>query len=251
MHERIQNILDDIEKSGEKVRNINVFLNDPGTTVVINYSKGEGRRTEPIDLVRRDQLDQTLNTLAARDRVEGSRVLSSDVPQQDRNDEPTDSGHVSPHLQNPCPLQSTDENHRNDEEDCDCDDDDDNEDNEGGGEEEKEEECDSAAAASDDDNDNGDDDDDNGGDGDDALPQGFENAKNNYAVPPQKPLHTADDDDNGDDVDIEFDDDDPCHQDDDDDVEEEEDASRQRTIAAAHNSDVSGLRDDDNWRTMG
>ena len=173
MHERIQNILEDIEKSGEKVRNINVFLNDPGTTVVINYSKGEGRQTEPIDLVRRDQLDQTLISLAARDRVEGSGVLSRDVPQQGGNHEPTDSGHVSPNLQNPCPLQSTGENPGNDEEDCDCDDDDDNDDNEGGGEEEKEEECDSAAAAaSDDDNDNGDDDDDgdddNGGDGDDA-----------------------------------------------------------------------------------
>ena len=237
MHERIQNILDDIEKSGEKVRNINVFLNDPGTTVVINYSKGEGRQTEPIDLVKRDQLDQTLNTLAARDRVEGSGV-----PQQDRNHKPTDSGHVSPNLQNPGPLQASDEHTGNDEEDCDCDDDDDNDDNEGGGEEEKEEECDSAAAASDDDNDDGDDDgdgdDDNDGDGDDA--------KNKYAVPPQKPLHTADDDDNGDDVEIEFDDDDACHQDDDDDDVEEKDALRQRTIAAAHNSDVSRLRDDNN-----
>ena len=144
MHERIQNILDDIEKSGEKVRNINVFLNDPGTTVVINYSKGEGRQTEPIDLVKRDQLDQTLNTLAARDRVEGSGVLSGDVPQQGRYHGPTDSGNVSPNLHNPCPLQGSDEYPVNNEEECDSDNDDDDY-NESGGEEEKEEDCDAAA----------------------------------------------------------------------------------------------------------
>ena len=238
MHERIQNILEDIEKSGEKVRNINVFLNDPGTTVVINYSKGEGRQTEPIDLVRHDQLDQTLNTLAARARVEGSGVPFGDVPQQGGNREPTDSGHVSPNLQNPCPTQGPDKYSVSNKEDLDCDDDD-NDDIGVGGEEEKEEDCDSAAAASDDDND------DDGGDDDDNDGDGFENAKNNNAVPPQKPLHT-DDDDNGDDVDIEFDDDDACHKDDDDDDEEEEDATQQRTIAAALNSHVSRLMDDDN-----
>ena len=155
MHERIQNILDDIEKSGEKVRNINVFLNDPGTTVVINYSKGEGRQTEPIDLVRRDQHDQTLNTLAARDRVEGSGVPFGDVPQQGGNHEPTDSGHVSPNLHNPCGPQGSDADPVNEEEECESDDDD-NDYNEAGGEEEKEEDCDAAAA--DDDNDGDDDD---------------------------------------------------------------------------------------------
>ena len=108
MHQRIQNILENIEKSGEKVRNINVFLNDPGTTVVINYSKGEGRQTEPIDLVRRDQLDQTLNTLAAGDRAEGSGVLFGDVPQQDRNHEPTDSGHSSPNYHDSCQINEVD-----------------------------------------------------------------------------------------------------------------------------------------------
>ena len=152
MHERIQSILDDIEKSGEKVRNINVFLNDPGTTVVINYSKGEGRQTEPIDLVKRDQLDQTLNTLAARDRVEGSGGLSSDVPQQGRYNGLNDSGHVSPNLHNPCPPQASDEHPGNDEEECDSDDDDDDDD-ESGDEEEKEEDCDSAASDDDEDDD--------------------------------------------------------------------------------------------------
>ena len=137
MHERIQNILDDIEKSGEKVRNINVFLNDPGTTVIINYFKGEGRQTEPIDLVRRDQLDQTLNTLAARDRVEGTGDPFGDVTQQGGNHEPTDSGHVSPNLHHPCPLQVSDAYSVNNDDD---------------GEEEKEEDCDSAAS-DDDDND--------------------------------------------------------------------------------------------------
>ena len=138
MHKRIRSILDDIEKSGEKVRNINVFLNDPGTTVIINYSKGEGRQTEPIDLVRRDQLDQTLNTLAARDRVEGSGDPFGDVTQQGGNHEPTDSGHVSPNLHNPCRPQGSDAYSVNNDED---------------GEEEKEEDCDSAASDDDDDND--------------------------------------------------------------------------------------------------
>ena len=108
MLERLQNILNDIEKSGEEVGDISMFLNKSGTKVVINYYKEQGRQTEPIDLENRTQLDQTLNNLAARARVEGSSVLSSEVPQHDRNHEPTDSGHVSPHLHNQCPLQGSD-----------------------------------------------------------------------------------------------------------------------------------------------
>ena len=183
MHELIRNILEDIEKSGEKVRNINVFLNDPGTTVVINYSKGEGRQTEPIDLVRRDQLDQTLNTLAARDRVEGSRV---------RYHEPTDSGHVSPNLHNPCPTQASDEHPGNDEEECDSDDDDDDDDDyDESGDAEEDEDCDSAAAASVSDND--DDDDEEGVE--DASRQRAVAAARNPDVDRSREVDVDDDDD--------------------------------------------------------
>ena len=211
MHERIQNILDDVEKSGEKVRNINVFLNDPGTTVIINYSKGEGRQTEPIDLVKRDHLDQTLNTLAARDRVEGSGV---------RYHEQTDSGHVSPNLHNPCPLQTSDEHPGNDEEECDSDDDDDDDYDESGDEEE-DEDCDSAASASVSDNDDDDDDDDNIEEVEDAIQQRTIAATHNSYV---SRLRNDEHCDNGEEeetmVEGEYDDDDD---DDDDDIDDDGD----------------------------
>ena len=210
MHERIQNILDDIEKSGEKVRNINVFLNDPGTTVVINYSKGEGRQTEPIiELVMRDQLDQTLNTLAARDRVE-----ASDVPQQGGNHEPTDLGRVSPNLHNLCPLQVSDAYSVNNDED---------------GKEGEEEDCDSAASDDDDD-----DDDDNGEE---------EGVSQHRAV---AAAHNSDVDRPGDDEEEEenaVEDDDDC--DGDDDEEEEENMAKVKDDVGDNEEEVENIVEDD------